>query len=29
VFDFFALEFAFVAFVGVPGARDEMMAGQQ
>ena len=29
VFDFFSFEVAFVAFVGVAGARDEMMAGEQ
>jgi hypothetical protein len=28
MFDFFALEIPFVAFVGVAGARDEMMAGE-
>ena len=29
VFDFFSFEFAFVAFVGVAGARNEMVAGEQ
>ena len=29
VFDFFAFEFAFVAFVSVPGAWNEVVAGQQ